>query len=177
MSKPWKGWMRPMDKWGPDGDDDRIGVNRPVKDRREANYRTPVIVTPIDDESLPHPGDGKEWITKGGTSVEILSAPAEGVVIVKGEGIWGGSPCGYDVDSLRERKPEPEHRPWCERNRDKWSDDPEWALSCWCHPSHDPRSGEDRRQGDRRRGFNAGSYRVASDIRWGRRSGEDRRSP
>lgn len=156
MRKPWKTTFQ---HYGQDFD-------KPLG----ARFDKPCIVTPIEDESLPHPGDGRIWETKAGRVVEIEDVARDGWV--RGRIEPEGYPSLIRAGSLRERKPEPEHTVWCWHTLQ--------AKGCTC----ERRCGEDRRTGDdSRRTRNFG--RRAHDRRgahinrteWDRRSGTDRRQP
>lgn len=176
MSKARKVWTRP----------DNPGHSRPSP---QGCYVDPAIQIPLEDESLPHPGDGRDWEDARGAGwipVEIVSVPRRHyersplVVPVQHSerGIYW-----TPVDNLRERQPEHEHKPWCERNkRDATMPD----HGCWCYTMKDPRSGEERRDGERREHTSAGDMAGGRRQAWARgmavveirhrRSGKDRRS-
>lgn len=163
----WKGWLGVATHYSQHGGSPhrRVYVDNPVGD--------PVIVTPIEDESLPHPGDGRIWETRPKSKVVD-------VVAADGEFLWvryGAEDRGFlcRPSDLRERKPEPEHTVWCWNTLQ--------AKGCTC----ERRSGEDRRQGERREtkgvtwrfvgGRRPNPYEGGyGDLLLGRRSGTDRRS-
>lgn len=174
MSETWKGWMsKPSVKRKIDG-------SAWLSERNDGYYCVPVLIQPIEDESLPHPGDGKEWEVDlyGMWEPVIVRMPAIGPdgherIVVSDQ---NGVPHMVPPRDLRERKPEPEHEAWCPiRLRPEAYSGDTSVGSLWCKCER--RSGEDRRQGERREIGGRRCTDIWSTASKDRRSHRDRRSP